>query len=103
MRLLKCERRVFVDPTLSILDTQSTVNRGTNIFRDPYSMAMLGMCTHASTSNYLLFMFTRFLFFTSFQGYWNAATSTTDPLSIPRLRSAISNTWPVFVDLNDGR
>jgi len=34
-------------------------------------MAMLGMYTHASTSDYLLF--TRLFFPTSFQGYWNAA------------------------------
>jgi len=40
-------------------------------------MAMLGMYTHASTRNYLLF--TRFFFPTSFQGYWNAASLNDRP------------------------
>ena len=48
-------------------------------WRDPCSMAMLGMYTHASTSDYLLF--TRFFLPTSFQGYWNAA-SINDRLSL---------------------
>ena len=43
----------------------------------PCSMPMLGMYTHASTSDYLLF--TRFFFTTSFQGYWNAASINDRP------------------------
>ena len=78
--MVSCSLAFHVQPYLPILDSfllAVIILVYDDLYgTDPCSMAMLGMYTHASMSDYSLF--TRF-FTTSLQGYWNAGTVSDRP------------------------